>query len=345
MRTGQKVRVQNGTGPGIGGGRMGQTVHIRAPGGGPLFEHGASIRASYPSPTYTIDWDTDDYATTYGTIYIPADLGGIYLVIASAVLYGDEGDDAISGWLSAYVDRNGEHRLGQWQMGWRAWNTTMVAGVGVNIAWIGELIGDEDAIAFGQDSVEDDFLNAGAVTVVDDIHLSIFRLGAVGDDGFHGALVYKETAYAPSGHDDLVTGSVLFDTDDFNNATEGGLQVPTGLDGLYVMASSWRFTVANMALWGVDLPDWPFGTGFALWPLFYDVTLGPASQAVVTGVDVNDCSAGSNEVAVSALWIGRLRAGDLVASEGICDNEASGNPIVHNEDPIYTYLALVRIAP
>lgn len=359
MRRGQRARVQNGTGPGIGG-RVGQTAHVRAPGGGSLFEHGVILKtsgegtSSAQRPFDEVLWDTDGYFDADWDPYIvriPADLAGVYLLLASIPYSGPSDEGA--GWWKQWINVSGVSRdlndVGQWQQGYRAFNVLRSTGAFAQMAAIVVLEEDDWVDLDSEDHLSSAIIEGGG-------SFSAFRLGAVGEENFHGALTYVSQEFGggpyPLPYFNRTFGPMLFDTDGYEG-TNNRLVVPTGLAGLYVMCASRRFKVTDISYWDPNPPIWPFGFDWAQTPVMLGNTDVPdndgnayPAQSQVPGVDINDCSAQSNYVSVTSFWVGRLREADRVEVLSIAN--VIGNPttpITTNMNAACTYLALVRIAP
>lgn len=374
MRTGQRVRVQNGTGPGIGG-RVGQTTHIRAPGGGSLFEHGFVFRypergpfgaASWSGSENIVGtevlWDSDGYGTAIpyigypGTFFtgVPAGLGGVYLLLANCT--ADPSNSPTAGRIETYFaigytsDQDpAKVSLGQHQAGHRA-VATLDDNLAFNNAWLG-IIPEGWEIDFRMRAVG----TGGSVTYQGG-YIAAFYLGDPDDPDFHGAMhtmpdPYKDTS---PGRNTDIFGGVEFDTDGYTNATNKSLQVPTGLGGVYLYCVSLRWKAKNL----VDFTDttppitWVWGYDLALIPIMWmsgsydlpaDTRTAYPVQAEVGGPDIQDCQADVNYMGVTTYWIGRLEPGANIESLIIPDVLAD-DAIVQATEAHYTYAALIRIA-
>lgn len=317
--------------------------------GGGLFGHGvivqnaeATWRGARPGVSAgfwrTPLWDSDSYFTdATHPPQVPTGLGGIYLLLVTIPYEVD----ISGGWWLAKIETGPSYsspsgNVGQWQQGYRAATALAGAPTYINLHWIGRL---EEGDYFSWATDYNPSIRSGA-----DVTLSAFRLGDVDDadpePAFHGALISYDGG-GPHGYTDMITGTPVFDTDNFYDDWDG-IYVRAGLDGFYVAVQSWTFTVD--ALHGADSGMWliPWlgqnNSGTAGVP--ENAMNGWFEQIGIGDKDMIDCNAASNEVSLSFVWFGNLREDDVMQSIIIHDRAIE----VINGDPTKTYLAVVRLA-
>lgn len=343
---------------GLGGGAAG------------LFEHGCvaqslaistgmgtppalSVSARYDTPL----WDPDGYMQGDALqLRVPTGCGGTHLVLLSSAYMSPTA--AVDGYWRQCIDIGGSisgsaviggTTAGQMQQGWRAFNALRAVSphARVDSWWVGQLDDGDSIIPAWATTMHRSggYYTTPFLTGSPDMpgYIGVFRLPSPGDTGFHGCLLRRTNSDPFHGGptSNVIAEAAVFDPDGMLE-TDYGFWV--GNAGIWLVASAWTFTVTGA--------DWTDARDFQLIGWLGDhsnaaVPDNPGDiwvpQVGIGGADIVDCGATVNEVTVSSLWIGALRAGDGGQSIAIPD-VLSPSTIVVNTDPAKTYLAAIRLA-